>query len=408
MMGMRSNHPVKADARASAVPCVGSSARAGYWERYAAEALEVRMRHDVLSLFAFALAATSFSVSAGPPQITPPDYDEVFPVQYITQGAPAKSKAECDATPNAVWVTAKWLDQGALSASTETTTECIRYFPSGNSIGARTAILFFSGDIVLERGAGDNRANPGYRANSYEAQIVIANQQSTSNGAPYIHVARPGMYGSTGNTATHRHSAKEAATMNAAVDAIKVALSYDRVSIVGQSGGGGIVGALLTSGRTDLECVVIASGSVSLKTSLKTTKSKSWVRNGQDTTGLPYRQLYDSLDYLGNVKADANRRVFMLSDPEDEAVSYLSQKEFADRANETGIPVRFINAKGGGKQHHVTSVQGIRTVGRCLDGMSDDEIAAKAAENAPALFSIMENNRAKVVRDRSQAVSESD
>src|SRR6266853_1967275 len=30
------NRPVNADARGSAVPCTGSSARAGYWERYAA------------------------------------------------------------------------------------------------------------------------------------------------------------------------------------------------------------------------------------------------------------------------------------------------------------------------------------------------------------------------------------
>ena len=347
------------------------------------------------NLFAFTFVTTSFVASAGQPLIAPPDYDEVFPVQHIAQGAPAKAKEECNATPHAVWVAVQWIDKGAFSDSTETTTECIRYFPSDNAMVAKTAILFFSGDIVLERGAGDNLANPGYSANNYRAQIVIANRHAATNGVPYIHVARPGMYGSTGNTATHRHSAKEAATMNAAVDAIKVALGYDRVSIVGQSGGGGLVGALLTSGRTDLDCVVISSGSVSLKTSLKTTKSKAWVRHGQDTTGLPYRQLYDSLDYLGNVKADAKRRVFMLADPDDEAVSYVSQKEFADRAVEKGIPIRFMNAKGRGKQHHVTSAQGIRTVGRCLAGMRDDEIAAKIAENAPAMFSVVENTAPK-------------
>ena len=339
------------------------------------------------NLLAFALLATSLSVSAGQPQIAPPEYDEVFQVQYITRGAPVKSKAECDATPNAVWITAKWLDKGAFSDSTESTTECIRYFPSDNAIGAKTAMFFFSGDIVLDRGVSDNMVNPGYPANSYKAQVAIANRLANANGIPYLHVARPGMFGSTGNTATHRHSAKEAAIVNAAVDAIKAESSYDRISIVGQSGGGGLVGALLTSGRTDLDCVVMSSGSVSLKTNLKSAKSKLNVRNGQDTTGLPYRQLYDSLDYLGNAKPDAKRRVFMLSDPDDEAVSFVSQKEFADRANEKGIPIKFIIAKGSGKQHHGTSAQGIRTVGRCLAGMSDDEIAAKIAENAPAMFS---------------------
>lgn len=125
-----------------------------------------------------------------------------------------------------------------------------------------------------------------------------------ANGVPYIHGVRPGIFGSTGNTATYRHSVKEAAIMNAAVGAVKAQLGYERVSIVGLSGGGGVVGARLTSGRVDLDCVVISSGLVSLKTRLKTSKNTSNVRAGQDTTGLPYRQLYDSLDHLGNVKPE--------------------------------------------------------------------------------------------------------
>lgn len=334
-------------------------------------------------LSAVILAASCVHAEAGLPQISPADYDEVFPAKYITQGGPQKSKEQCDATPNAVWVEANWLDKGAFSDSNATAAECIRYFPSDNAIGAKTAILFFSGDIVLQPGAGDNTNNPGYGANSYKAQIALANRQTASTGVAYIHVARPGMYGSTGSTAIYRHSAKEAATMSAAVDAIKAALGYERISIVGQSGGGGIAGVLLTSGRTDLDCVSISSGTVSLKTSLKTTPSKSWVRNGQDTTGLPYRQLYDPLDHLDQIKPDARRRIFMFSDPDDEAVSFVSQKEFADRANETGVPVRQIITKGAGKQRHGTAAQGIQTAARCLRGMSDEEIAAKITESYP-------------------------
>jgi len=33
---MSANNPVNPDARATAVPCSGQRARAGYWERYAA------------------------------------------------------------------------------------------------------------------------------------------------------------------------------------------------------------------------------------------------------------------------------------------------------------------------------------------------------------------------------------
>jgi len=344
----------------------------------------MRSRSTTITLLGAIMLATSWiHAAAGQLQIAPPDYDDVFPAKYITQGAPQKSKEQCDATPNAVWIEANWLDKGAFSDSNATAAECIRYFPSDNAIGAKTAILFFSGDIVLQASGGDSTNNPGYGANSYKAQIALANRQAAAANVAYIHVARPGMYGSTGNTAIYRHSVKEAATMSAAVDAVKAALGYERISIVGQSGGGGIAGVLLTSGRTDLDCVSLSSGTVSLKTSLKTTPSKSWVRNGQDTTGLPYRQLYDPLDHLDQVKPDARRRIFMFSDPDDEAVSFISQIEFADRANEKGVPIKQIFTKGAGKQHHGTAAQGIRTAARCLRGMSDEEIAAKIAENYP-------------------------
>lgn len=335
------------------------------------------------TLFSVAVAAMCTPAFSGQPQIMPSGYDEIFPPKFITSGTPGKSKAECDATPNAVWVTATWTDKGVFSDSTSTTEECVRYFPSDNAIGGKTAILYFWGDIVLEAAAGNDKTNPGYGANNYRAQVALANHHAAVNGVPYILVGRPGMYGSTGNTTLYRHSLREAAIVNAAVDAIKADLGYERISVVGQSGGGGLVGALLTSGRSDLDCVVISSGTVSLKTRLRTSSSTQWVRSGQDTTGLSYRQLYDSLDELDRVVADNERRVFMLADPKDEAVSFVSQKEFADRANEKGVRVLLVVAQGGGKQHHSTSAQGIRTAGRCLAGMTDHEITKRIMENAP-------------------------
>lgn len=335
---------------------------------------------NILSVVFMAICAPA---RAGQPQVMPSSYDEIFPPKFITSGTPSKSQAECDATPNAVWITARWTDKGVFSDSVSSTDECVRYFPSDNATAGKTAILYFWGDIVLEPGTGNDKTNPGYGANSYRAQVALANHHAAVNGVPYILVGRPGMYGSTGNTTLYRHSVREAAIINAAVDAIKNEFGYDRISIVGQSGGGGLVGALLTSGRSDLECVVISSGTVSLKTRLRTSSSTQWVRNGQDTTGLPYRQLYDSLDELDRVAVDNRRRIFMLADPKDEAVSFTSQKEFSDRANEKGIRILLVVAQGGGKQHHSTSAQGIRTVGRCLAGMTDDEIAKKIMENSP-------------------------
>lgn len=310
-----------------------------------------------------------------------PGYDEVYPVKYIEQGAPDSSEESCNALPNAVWVTTKWLNKGVFGESWDPVSECIRYFPSDDAIGAKSAVLFFGGDIVVLRGAGDSVNNPGYGANSYRQQIEKSNASARRIKVPFIHVARPGMYGSSGDTHIYRHSFKEAATMNAAVDAIKMKLGYERVSVVGQSGGGGVVAALLTSGRTDLDCVTMSSATASNKMRLKTSANTADVRAGQDTTGLPLRQVYDARDLLDAVRPDPGRRVFMLAAREDKAVSFVSQSEFAEAANAKGVPIKLMEARGFGSKRHSTQLAGVDVTALCMGGRSDEEIAQRVASD---------------------------
>lgn len=338
--------------------------------------------------FVVGLVAVSFCGAslARPPQVMPPDYNEVFPARFISHGTPAKTQAQCDATPNAVWVNAQWTSRNLFSESRENTSECIRYFPSDDAVGAATAMFYMSGDVVLAKGRGDDEINPGYGGNNYRAQVTVANRHARDNRVPFIHLARFGMFGSTGNTATRRHSNKEAAVMRAALNAVKDAVGYQRISVVGQSGGGSLTGAMLTSGRADMDCVVISSGAVSSNTRLRTSKTTERIRPGYDTTGLHVSEMFDAIDHLGNVAVDPKRRVFMLADRRDEAVSFVSQKEFADKANALGIAVTLIEVMGVGPEFHGTSMQGMRTVGRCLAGMGDEAIVKAAVEGAPALF----------------------
>lgn len=311
--------------------------------------------------------------------------DEIYPVKYITAGAPASSEQGCASLPNAVWVSTQWVRKGLLGDSSEDIHECIRYFPSDNAVGADSAIIFFSGDIVPVPGRGDETNNPGYPRNSYRKQIDYANAIARSVGLPFIHVARPGMYGSSGQTNYYRHSIKEAVTLNAAVDAIKRLLGYRRISVIGQSGGGGVVAALLTSGRTDLDCVTLSSATASIRTRLRTTPAFAWVRPGQDTTGLPLNQVYDARERLDGVQPDTHRRVFMLADPEDKQVSFFSQKEFAEAANAKGIPIRFMPTHGVGAAHHNTQVAGIEITALCMRGRSDEDIVERAGRDLEGL-----------------------
>jgi hypothetical protein len=144
---------------------------------------------------------------------------------------------------------------------------------------------------------------------------------------------------------------------------------------------------MLTSGRADLDCVVISSGAVSSKTRLRTSKKTESTRSGYDTTGLPVSEMFDAIDHLDKVAVDPKRRVFMLADRRDTAVSYESQKEFADKAIAMGVKLKLIEVTASDPQFHGTAVQGIRTVGRCLAGLSDADIAQQAVMGAPGRFS---------------------
>lgn len=343
------------------------------------------MKTTIASLLFAALASSAMAYG---PVVMPKDHNEVFPPRDLSQGTARKDKAECDATPNAVWVTASWIEKGLFSDSKETTSECIRYFPSDNAIGAKTATFWYHGDQMEVRGkTTENGTNPGYNANNYKGQVNIANVYARDNGIPFVIIARLGAHGSTGNTNTHRHSKKEIEVMRAATDAVKAAFGYERISAAGQSGGATLVGALLTSGRADLDCLAIGSGAVSYKTRMKTSKKvlDQNLRSGYDTTGLPLDEVYDPLDDLKKVATDPKRRVFLLSGKQDEAVSYESQKEFADKANAAGIPVMLIDVDAGGPEKHFTSAQSNRTIGRCVAGLDDDTIRVKAMINAPAI-----------------------
>src|SRR5262249_30669818 len=147
------------------------------------------------------------------------------------------SREECQATQDAVWV------------EHEEGTECIRYYPSANVAGAKRAAFFFHGDLLEGK-----LVIPGAYKDNHSATLRKAAQNlARLNGVPFILVARPGAYGSSG-LHTERRRLKEYLSLNAAVDAIKARYGLREVLLSGQSGGATTVGALLTLGRTDVAC----------------------------------------------------------------------------------------------------------------------------------------------------------
>ncbi len=292
--------------------------------------------------------------------------DETFSESELQRGK-RSNRAECDATSHAVWVEYAGGDA------------CIRYFPSSNVQGAKTAAFFFNGDNL------DGRfIIPGsYANNKASAMLKMAQSLSNVNRVPYIVVARPGTYGSSGRH-DMRRLPEEYLAMNAAVSAIKARHGIEHVHLAGQSGGAAVVGALLTLGRTDVACAAASSGpfdALGRAREQAANRSTSW--NGCDSHGVcgPY----NVTDHVAKVAASTTRRIFLVGDPQDTNTAFRFQKAFAEKLAAAGHTVQLLEGQAVGPQRHGLAHMANRVVGWCNAGFDDERIGELVRGNAVGL-----------------------
>jgi pimeloyl-ACP methyl ester carboxylesterase len=292
--------------------------------------------------------------------------DEEFPESELVSGK-RTSREQCEATRFAVWVVhAKG-------------TECIRYFPSGDIDGAKAAVFFFHGDRLSSR-----FVEPGvYRDNKASIQLQSAENLSKVNRVPYIAVARPGAYGSSGWQLDARRL-KEYLTLNAAVSAIKARHHIGSVHLGGQSGGATAVGALLTLGRDDVVCAVATSGGfnpLARAEDYALRRGRNW--GGCDTNGVC--DPYAVVEHVGSVVPSPQRRIFVIGDPEDANTAYRFQQEFAERLRSKGHTVELVAAQASDAEHHSLAHIANRTLGWCNAGLPTEEIVGLIRSGAYGL-----------------------
>ncbi|MDR7305330.1 hypothetical protein [Rhodoferax saidenbachensis] len=285
------------------------------------------------------------------------------------------SQVECLALPHAVWVAPRWVEAGFLGRKVDRSAQgCIRYFPSAKAQGAQTAVFFIHGDVMGLEDHPDQNREVYEKTGSYKAQIAQADRTAKDIGLPVIRIARPGVYGSTGMShVRERRLPMEAYLVNAAITTIKERYGYHRILLTGLSGGGGLVGAALTLGRTDTDCAVVGSGAVSMKTRARLLASKEALR-GLDQTGQLLSDVYDPIDHVNGVLPDSRRRIFVLGDPRDRSVAFESQQEFQQRLLSVGIPATLLTAEAKDAMHHRTAPEAQRVAAWCLAGVSDADI----------------------------------
>ena len=280
--------------------------------------------------------------------------------RHRQQGGPeATSRAKCEAEPYRVFV--------AHSLGTE----CIAYVITAPPAQPAPAVFYFHGDLTA-REVQQPDFTQKHLARLRPALASIAEREKVR----FIHVARPGVLGSSGNHGD-RWTPREMLSMNAAVDAIKTRHGLTSIVVAGQSGGSTIAAALLTLGRRDIRCAVLGSGALML------TETVSHIRASSGAPPLPAATLkrlyFDPGDRVAGIPQLPERRIFVLGDPIDMRTPFALQRQFADRLKAFGHHAAVVEVAARGETMHGVAHLTLPAAAQCARGVADGEIVRSLA-----------------------------
>lgn len=294
-----------------------------------------------------------------------PSIERLLPANHeeVVLGPHNLDQDQCQSIADAAWVVTPVATQDEKSLRREFA-GCIRFFPSRGVSHKGPLLVYLHGDRVEKSGV------PG---STRSAQMALAQRIENITGMPSVVVARPGVYGSTGlNHQFERRSHTEVAAVSAAIDLIKQRWGISRINLVGQSGGAHLAIAMVLTGRTDLDVVLVSSAPLAVRVRAKILAGDT----GHDvSTGLPWEQVFDPIDHLFQASNDGRRKLFILADPRDKRIPFSSVLAFVRAARSAGLPMVFLcPGTGGGKHHHNHMLLALRVLTWHHAGLSDTEI----------------------------------
>lgn len=262
--------------------------------------------------------------------------DTPFPAAEALHGTTATPEL-CARVPGGLWVEAD--GEG----------ECIRYYGFGLAESGNSQVLvYLGGDVLLTTTNGVRHIATSYQSEC-PAQIesAMADWSHQAN-APGLFLARPGLHGSSGNHHLRRQP-REIALIDRALDALKRQFGIGTFILAGQSGGGQIVAALLGR-RNDIAAAVLASSLLSVRQA-----AAHW----EFQRDIPGRFLYDTasfhdpIDHVEQIHDDPAPAIYVISDPEDQAVPFSVQLRYVRALREVGRDVQHIFAHAPPPTHHI-------------------------------------------------------
>ena len=256
---------------------------------------------------------------------------------------------------------------------------CVRYYVGGTLRGGSAAV-FFPGDAFGFDERGKIAPDPGYLTQAPEFVTIATQRWAQRLGGPAIFFGRLGMHGSSGWHGDRR-TALEVAVTRAALDQIKAKEGLVGYHLIGQSGGGILVAAALAA-RDDVGCAMIGSAPLSFPIFAR-------------TYGIPIRKDGRRAHYDGMADAAAvavrtvsgnggrGTRLFVLTDPKDQAVPPASQSAFTDAVKAAGGRVTTMLTGGRGPQHHAVTEKAMFSAAMCIGGAPDEAILKRYAGTGP-------------------------
>lgn len=272
---------------------------------------------------------------------------DTFPGGELVDGSTSDAM-QCATLPLAVWVTV------------DSKGDCIRAYGAGLKEGANPGVLIYlSGDRLAGR-----RIGGGYEKESPDSLQADVNRWARQAGMPYLFLARPGTYGSSGDH-TQRRRPREGKLVDAALTALKARYAVGTFHLAGQSGGGGLVANMLNV-RSDIGCAVAASGAVAVDLRAQL------LDRHKDTTG--YTDSYDPVAHVKDIVKRPGLRIFVLSDRGDQAVPFKSQECYVGELRKRGIAPIHIELTARGALHHDLVAFAKPALVWCAQGKTDSEI----------------------------------
>lgn len=295
--------------------------------------------------------------AANPKLLTVTQGDESFDTHDALHGC-YSSPEQCSGIPNALWT-----DVG-------TGGECIRYYPAGLSSGHNPlTLLFFPGDIILRTARGVRFVGKSYSQQTPNRLIELMAEWAEDAGAPAIYMARPGIFGSSGDH-EKRRLPYEIELMDLALDILKVRHHIDRFILVGQSGGAQIAAALLNR-RPDIAASVMTAGLLSVHQTVSRWRRVNPVPGGAT---YPVEALYDPMQEVEHIRRAPAPKIVLISDPRDTVMPLHSQVQYLRRLQAEGFEPVHIYAHAEGPKHHNLGVHGRKAAALLARGKTEREI----------------------------------